>query len=190
MITIEQPAMGLNSTHNHHIHVQMWNTWDVAADKTPNSIVDWVRTVALGAPGGKLKHVVFSCHGSPAWIGIGTGIGAGHIPLFSNWVKDGKPLVEKIWLRCCRVGYITPGAGAAGGDGNMFCSALASTAKCYVVASTELQVGTVGRVLPFGKIDTFEGLVLSYGPGGNVTWSRRYRSTWQHADGNWEQNPD
>jgi hypothetical protein len=195
MITIDQPAMGLNSTWNHHIHVQMWNTWDVAASATPEHIIGWVRQVALGAPGGKLKNVVFSCHGQPGSIGIGQGLNCSHLGLFSQWTQDGAPLVEKIWFRCCEVARIpTTGAGACGpaggGDGNLFCSGVAKAAKCYVVASTELQVGTVGRVLPFGKLDTFEGLVLSYGPGGNVTWSHRYPSTYQYADGNWYQNPD
>lgn len=194
MIEIAQPAMGLNSTHDHHIHVQMWNTWDVAAIKSASDVVEWVRSVALGAPGGKLKNLVFSCHGAPARIAIGTGIRTADIPLFGRWVENGRPLVEKVWFRCCRVAFITPAPGgtgvAAGGDGNVFCSSLAKAAKCYVVASTELQIGTVGRTLPFGKIDSFEGLVLSYGPGGDVTWSHRYPSGWQQGGGNWHQNPD
>jgi len=30
-----------------------------------------------------------------------------------------------------------------------------------------------------GKIDSFEGLVLSYCPNGDVTWSHRYPSSWK-----------
>src|SRR5262249_26513383 len=144
--------------------------------------------------GGRLKNVVFSCHGAPGQILIGQGINSSHIPLFERWTEGGRPLVEKIWFRCCQVALIpSPPAGggpASGGDGNMFCSGVAKAAKTYVVASTELQVGEVGRTLPYGKLDTYEGLVLSYGPGGNVTWSHRYASTYRESSGNWHQNPD
>ena len=72
----------------------------------------------------------------------------------------------------------------------MFCCEIAKAAECYVVASTELQVIGVNRVLPYGHLDTYEGLVLSYGPGGNVTWSHRYPSTYALSGGGYHQNPD
>src|SRR5215470_15477808 len=125
MITIDQPAMGLNSRWNHHIHVAMWNTWDVDRNTTAEHIFDWVRHVALVDAGGRLKNVVFSCHGAPGQILIGQGINSSHIPLFERWTEGGRPLVEKIWFRCCQVAFIpSPPAGggpASGGDGNMFC---------------------------------------------------------------------
>jgi hypothetical protein len=197
MITIDQPAMGLNDRARHHIHVQMWNTWDVPPDDPADHIAGWVAEVVRGAPGGRLKNVVFSCHGSPGSIGIGQGINAGNVNLFARW----RGLVDKIWIRACRVAFIPPGGaggtGPAAGDGNVFCSRLAQAAQAYVVASTELQIGEVGRVLPFGKLDSYEGLVLSYGPGGNVTWSHRYRSGYQTParwfgliPQNWHGNPD
>ena len=194
MIDIEQPAMGLNSTKILRGGVQMWNTWDVAANKSASDIIESVRAVALSAPGGRLKNVVFHCHGAPGTVGIGRGIRQADLPLFTRWTEQGRPLVEKIWFRCCRVAYITPGPGgtgvAAGGDGNVFCSRLAYLSKAYVVASTETQVGVTGRILPFGKLDTFEGLVLSYSPLGDVTRSHRYPSTWPIGSDDWHDNPD
>jgi hypothetical protein len=43
----------------------MWNTWDIDGTQTIEHIVAWVATVASGAPGGKLKNLVFQCHGTP-----------------------------------------------------------------------------------------------------------------------------
>lgn len=193
MIDIAQPAMGLNDRVNHHIHVQMWNTYDVSPDHTAEHIANCVVTVARSAEGGRLRNVVFSCHGGPAQIQIGQGFNMGNIDLFSRW----RGLVDKIWIRCCQVAYIAGTGPAATNDGNIFCSRMAQQAACYVVASTELQVGAVGRVLPYGQIDTYEGLVLCYGPSGNITWQHRYPSTyrtppraWGLIPENWHQNPD
>ena len=180
MIAISQPALGLNSHHDHHVHVQMWNTGNVPATKTAVEIAQWILIVARSAPGGRLKNMVFSCHGSPGNIGIGTGIRLSDVPAFSRLVVGGRPLVEKFWFRCCSVGLI-PSA-TTSPNGHMFCSAFAQATKAYVVASTETQWSR-GRTLPFGTLDGFEGLVLSYGPSGNVTWSHRYRSGWTRNDG-------
>lgn len=67
-------------------------------------------------------------------------------------------------------------------DGNRFCSAFAMATRAHVVASTELQ-WSHGRTLPFGQLDGFEGLVLSYGPAGNISWQTRYRSGWFDSAG-------
>jgi len=186
MITLESPHMGLNDPRA-PATVRMWNTWSIRKTETRNHIINWVAAVARGAPGGKLKNVVFSCHGNAGFLQMGEGFDRAHTAVFRGW----RGLVDKIWFRACLVARIrTPGAA---GDGNLFCSEVASAAQCYVVASTELQTEVSGRVLPYGQLDTFEGLVLSYGPGGNVTWSHRYPSTYQRdpADpGSWTRNPD
>ena len=189
MITLEGPHMGLNDSRSTN-RVQMWNTWNVTTTETVDHMIEWVAEVARGAPGGKLRNMVFRCHGSPAYLQCGAGIGRSDTGKFSAW----NGLVDKIWFSACLVGRITPGAanapGPASGDGNMFCSEIARAARCYVVASTELQVIGTNRVLPYGCLDTFEGLVLSYGPGGNVTWDNRYPSTYQRSSGGWVRNPD
>lgn len=199
MISLDGYHMGLNDSRTTN-KVQMWNTWPVKTTETVEHMIGWVAEVARRAPGGKLNHVVFRCHGRPAYLQCGAGISRADTAKFSAWAG----LVDKIWFSACLVAYITPGTtatagaacgpGPASGDGNLFCSEIAKAAQCYVVAATELQVIGRNRVLPYGKLDTFEGLVLSYGPGGNVTWSHRYPSTYNMAapggPDNYYSNPD
>lgn len=180
MIDLEQPSLGLNSHHDHHVHVRMWNTGDVPASKPAREIAEWIRIVAASAPGGRLRNVVFSCHGSPGRVLIGTGIGLTDVPEFARLVQNGQPLVAKFWFRCCQVASIA--AANTASDGNRFCSAFAKTTGAYVVASTELQWSR-GRTLPFGQLDGFEGLVLSYDPAGRISWQHRYRSGWFDSSG-------
>ena len=180
MIILEQPSMALNDERHGHLTVRMWNTWNVRQTDTSDHIIDWVAAVAGKATGGKLKNVVFSCHGAPGSVQMGGGFTRANVTSFARWA--GK--VEKIWFRACNVALISAAGGSA--DGNLFCSEVARHAQCYVVASTETQwtrpttmeaIFSGGHhTLPFGKLDTFEGLVLSYGPGGNVTWEHRYDS--------------
>jgi len=183
MFTLEQPSMALNSTEISWSKIKMWNTWEVDRSQTKQHIVEWVATVASGAPGGKLKNVVINCHGLPGWVGIGQGFNVHDLGLFHDWA--GK--VDKIWFVACLVARIPdsnyqatlntryPGFGA--GDGNVFCSTLAQNAHCYVYAATEEQRNRGGYSV--GQMPTFEGLCLSYGPQGNVTWSHRYDSNWE-----------
>jgi hypothetical protein len=180
VITLEQPSMALNDSNHSHLVVQMWNTWFVQNSDTAEKIIGWVAKVARGAAGGKLKHVVFACHGSPGRLEMGgQGFDRSNTALFGRWAG----LVERIWLRACRVAYIQYPGAPVSGDGNLFCSEIAKAAKCYVVASTETQwaLGTTARphTLEYGRLDTFEGLLLVYGPGGDVTWSHRYSSDWE-----------
>ena len=170
MITLEEPHMAINSA-DITSRYQMWNTWSsVTSAQKREKIIRWVATVAKGAPGGKLKHLVINAHGSPAHFSIGEGFGKGDVKLFSGWIG----LVDKIWLVACNVGEITSTA-----DGNMFLFNIATNARCHVVASTESQYARAGRVYPYGQVDTFEGLVLSYSPAIGVTWSQRYPSDHQ-----------
>ena len=188
MVTIDAPHMGLNDQRA-PANVQMWNTWSVNSTDSRGHIIDWVAEVARRHPSGKLKSVVFCCHGNSAFVQMGEGFTRQHTSMFSAWAG----LVDKIWFRACLVARIvTPGSPTTG-DGNLFCSEIAKAAQCYVVASTELQAAASGRLLPYGQLDTFEGLLLSYGPQGGVTWSQRYNSTYQRDSsnpGSWTQNPD
>jgi len=174
MITLHQPSLGLNAATGHHVFVRMWNTGNVPSAKTPEEIAEWIRIVAQSAPGGQLRNCVFCCHGSPGYIGLGRGIRRADLHHFGRLVVNGRPLVYKFWFRCCSVARIpTPASGTP--SGNVFCQEFARTTRAYVVASTETQWERP-RTLPFGQLDTFEGLVLSYGPTGNVSWSQRYMS--------------
>jgi hypothetical protein len=190
MYTLQRPNMAVNdprvSSGGSVRRYQMWNTWNIKETETRRHIVDWVAAVARGAPGSRLKHLVLSCHGLPGYLQLGEGFNSDHIALFAVW----RGLIEKIWLPNCLVARI-PGAkmqtqlnhdypGWGTSDGNVFCSKLAKQVQCYIVAATEKQCESV-RTLPSDKMTSFEGLVLSYGPDGSVTWSGRNPSMWIKA---------
>lgn len=186
MYRLERPSMALNDPRvaggGSVRRYQMWNTWDIQQNESRQHIINWVAQVARGAPGGKLKNLVLSCHGLPGYLQLGEGFNVTHLALFAGW----HGLVEKIWLPNCLVARIPdaamqaqmnrdyPGWGVS--DGNVFCSSLAKQVQCYVVAATETQLERPVTV-PMDMMTSFEGLVLSYGPGGNVTWSSRNPST-------------
>lgn len=194
MYRLERPSMALNdprvSVGTAVRRFQMENTWDIQANETRQHIIEWVATVARGARGGKLKNLVLSCHGLPGYLQLGEGFNRTHLALFKDW----RGLIEKIWLPNCLVARIPdtamqtqqehdyPGWGTS--DGNVFCSNLAKQVQCYVVAATELQIEAMATV-PADMMTSFEGLVLSYGPAGNVTWSSRNPSAYQNSAGQW-----
>lgn len=192
MYRLERPNMAVNdprvASGSSVRRYQMWNTWDITATEGRQHIVDWVATVARGADGGRLKNLVLSCHGLPGVLQLGEGFTSRHLALFAAW----RGLVEKIWLPNCLVARIPdaamqaqmdrdyPGWGVS--DGNVFCSTLAKQVQCYVVAATEQQC-EMPITLPADQMTSFEGLVLSYGPAGNVTWSSRNPSMWTNSSG-------
>jgi hypothetical protein len=188
MFRLERPNMAVNdnrvSGDGSFRRFRMWHTWDIDATETCEQIAERVATVARGATGGKLKHLVLSGHGHPGFLQLGQGIDRSKIPLFAAW----SGLIEKIWLPNCLIARIPDAAmpaihyhGLASGDGNVFCGELARTVRCHVVAATETQCDFMTDVPP-DMMTSFEGLVLSYGPAGNVTWSSRNRSMWMRTD--------
>lgn len=194
MFRLQRPNMAVNDPRvsataggrTYTRRFQMWNTWDIATNEDRDHIIDWVASVARRADRGRLKHLVLSCHGLPGTMQLGAGFNRSNLPLFDRW----RGLVEKIWLPNCLVANIPttaqqaqydrdyPGVGVS--DGNTFCSELATRTGAYVVAATETQCETPTDVPP-DMMTSFEGLVLSYGPGGNVTWSSRNTSMWMRT---------
>ena len=158
MIAIPQPAMALNSEDAPGPHYKMWNTWEIPRSEDQDHILKWTAAVAKAAPGGKLKALIINCHGSPASLGLGKGIGWGQLSLFSNIAG----LVDEIYIVACKVVSFT---GAK--DGILFCSAMAKTAKAYVYASNESQTTGLWPYIPYGKIDGFEGKVWKWHPDGS-----------------------
>jgi hypothetical protein len=172
MITIEQPAMALNASDISRRY-QMWNTWNLATSETVPHIFEWVSTVATGATGGKLKALIINCHGAPGMLQMGVGgLWRSNVGWFRHW----RDKVDKIWLTACQPGFIAAPGSAT--DGNLFIGEIAKEANCYVVASTETQWFIANQTYPYGQIDSYEGLVLSYSPDGAVSWSHRYDSNW------------
>lgn len=188
MITIEAPHMGFNDARA-PVFVQMAETRRVAATETKRQILDAGVAATRRVSGGRLRSIVISCHGAPGYLQLGEGFGTADAGLFSAW----RGLVHKIWIRACLVGRMVGPAtaghgdgaflGALGmsGDGHDFCRAMARAARCYLVVGTELQSSnrySVATPVPYGQLDSYEGLVLSYHPDGNVGWRHRYASVY------------
>jgi hypothetical protein len=131
----------------------MWNTWRVPRTDSPAHILNWAATVARGAPGGKLNALVINCHGGPARLSLGTGIGWPQVPFFSSL----SGLVDEIYLVACEVVSFTGPS-----DGNLFCGAIAKAAKTNVYASNHTQTTGLWPLIPYGKIDGFEGKVWKW----------------------------
>jgi hypothetical protein len=142
---------------------QMWNTWNIQATETREHILAWTSVVARGAPGGKLRHLVIHCHGSPGSMMLGQGFDLTTVGQFSA-LRD---CVNVIWLHVCSVG----GAGTGNADGIKFCSAMAKAARCVVVASENLQYHLKDHTYPPDQMDAFEGLLHIWDPNGNLFFS-------------------
>ena len=183
-IKVEQPAMALNSADVPGAKYEMWNTWTVDPKDNSDKIAGWIAKVATGAPGGRLRFVLWNCHGFYAGgklktggygLKMGTGIYRADIRKF----KALQGLVDNIWITACGAARISPADWKGDGDGNVFCSDLAKASGAYVVAATTHQDGDL--ILRKNYIDNFEGLVLQYGPMGNVVWSHDYGRSWVDA---------
>jgi hypothetical protein len=178
MITISPPHAALNDPRA-PARAHMRYTYYVGRTESRQDIIDRIVHAASLTPHDRLNNVVISCHGNASYLQLGQGFTPGNASVFSAW--RGK--VRKIWLRACRVAR-------SNASGHSLPAAIARAARCHVVASTELQAEFAGRVLPYGQLDTFEGLVLDFGPSGRITWQRRYPSTYQDPDDGWLRNPD
>jgi hypothetical protein len=183
MIKLERPNMAVNDprtrTKGYILGIfddvrrfEMENTWDIAETETCQHILDWVAQHARKK--GKLKHLVINCHGDAGTLNLGQGFDNTNVHLFAAW----HGLIEKIWLTGCSVAFI----GTGGSDGNVFCSKMAKGVGCYVVAATETQCD-IFKTFPKDRLSSYEGLVLSYGPDGKVSWQGRNASVWSPTCG-------
>lgn len=178
MINLSPPHAVLNDPRA-PVFVQMRTTFVVSRTGSREYILDLIANAAESARGGRLQNVVINCHGNPGHLELGQGFHSHHAGLFRRW--RGK--VSKVWLRACRVAQ-------RDAFGYSLVRGIARAAECHVVASTELQTEVGGRRLPYGQLDTFEGLVMCFGPSGQVSWQRRNRSTYVDHRGQWTRNPD
>lgn len=179
MITISPPHAALNDPRAPAI-AHMRYTYYVGRTESRQDIIERIVHAASLTPHDRLNNVVISCHGNASYLQLGQGFNAGNASMFSAW--RGK--VRKVWLRACLVGR-------SDASGHSLPAGIARAARCHVVASTESQLEVANRRLPYGRLDTFEGLVVNFAPSGRVTWQQRYPSGWQDDDGAWHgQNPD
>lgn len=187
MITIPSPSMALNDS-NAAVSYQMDVTRTVDASMSMRDVVDLILAEVQHVQGGVFRNLILTAHGTPGHFSLGSGLGVNTMAPFA----DVRGKVAKIWFRGCLVARIagahtaSHGDGAAlaayginSGEGHAFVSAFARLTGCYVVAPTEMQ-GSAQTNYPPGQMDSYEGLVLSYDPQGNISWQRRYRSTYAH----------
>lgn len=163
MITIPQPSMALNAQGVPGPYYRMWNSWTVPPSTAASHVLGWTASVGAAA---KAKYpdnefnVVINCHGAPARMALGSGIGWAQVPLFSLWA----PMVDNIYIVACEVVSFT-----GAGDGNLFCGAIAKQAACNVFASNHTQTTGAWPYIPYGKIDGFEGNVWMWDSSGANT---------------------
>jgi hypothetical protein len=161
MFEIPQPSMALNSDNVPPPDYEMYNSYKVAADTSPEHMIGWTATVAKGVEGG-LRCLVFNSHGSPGTLHIGTGIRLADAAVFSAL----KGYVNTIFIVACRIAQT--GSGGAF-DGNLLCGAIAKAAGATVFCSTAYQSTGAYTVLglPGGTIDEYEGVILKYSSNGS-----------------------
>ncbi len=179
MISIAQPAMALNAENVPGPDYKMWNTRKVEKKEDPVWVMKNVATVARSATGARLKSLVINCHGyygvvktRKYWFdetggGFGLSLGQGITRVNVEAVfREITGLVDTIWIVACGAAQIsTPGGG---GDGNLFCCAIAKTVGCDVYASTDKQSTWLLPSVPYGKIDGYEGKVYRYKSDGSA----------------------
>ncbi len=188
MITIESPSMAINDSRA-AVSYTMDVTRTVQPSTSMSAIVALIVSAAGNAQGGTIRNLILTAHGLPASFQLGTGLNSSTMSPFSG--VNGK--VSKIWFRGCLVGRIigtdtaTQGDGAAlqaigvtSGNGHQFLSSFARLTGAYVVAPTEMQASRLTSYSQ-GVMDSYEGLVLSYDPQGNVSWQRRYPSLYGYS---------
>jgi hypothetical protein len=153
---------------------QMQVTWRMQPGATPQDVVNWILYAADHSREMRLDNVILNCHGRPGELAVGgkdpnlLRLNLESVGIFSM-LRDTD--IDTIWLVSCDVAEVETGTG--GRDGKRFCSELARTAGCDVVAAAvkqRVEFGFYLRLCPWGCIDDFEGVAYRFGPAGGYTW--------------------
>jgi hypothetical protein len=179
MIYMKQPAFAVNSPDVPGPDYSMWDTlaapWGLNAPMLAHVIQNSV-TKAMGSWGVPLRNVIINCHGTSGSLSVG---GRGSRITIAN-VSALSALrtysLGTLWCVAC-----FPALGAVG---QAFCSALAQTCGCRVVASEDAQRITksdgyslkvarmrnqlLENVSYAGAIDEYEGKVWQFDSKGNM----------------------
>lgn len=187
MISVDSPSLAINDSRA-VVAYEMDRTLTVTPTTSTSAIIGMILDEADAVPNGVLANVVLTAHGRPAYFELGLGITQGLLSLFEGI----RTRVTKIWLRGCMIARVTGPETANHGDGaylrargfntgngHAFVSQLAQWAQCYVVAPTEVQ-SSVRSAYPRRVMDSYEGLVVVYNPGGKICWRHRYRSLYDY----------
>ena len=183
MIKVESPSMVIVSDDLKQYGAYLNYNITVAASDPIDVVIKQVQDIGTKE---KLRFVYILCHGfydkapggSTSGGGFGLNLGTGVRRSDLPKLRALRGLVDSIWLGSCGAARQTT-AGATGerlgGDGTMFCSEMAQAAGAYVVAATTVQIHPSDT--PFGYIDDYEGVVLQFGPLGNIVWQHDYGRT-------------
>jgi hypothetical protein len=176
MIQLDKYSLALNAVKVPGPDYRMDETVKMSKTTTAHDVISHILTAVGNTSDLQIKNLVINCHGSPGVIYLGetecikdgktvkkpTYIGIQHVGLF-NLVKG---YIGTIWITGCQVG-----------SGANFCSQLAVTARCSVVAADVLQYINPGyylRLFPKNCIDEFEGTAYKWDEKGNKSvFSRR-----------------
>lgn len=173
MISITPPHAALNDPRQHKRY-RMQYSYIVGETEDVDSMAQRLVHAASLTQEGVLRNVVICAHGRPDFVQLGAGLTPRNVADFSP--IQGK--VRKIWLTSCRTASTTT-------PGRSLPARLAIAARCQVVAATETQVSARRRgwSAPYERISTYEGLVLTFGPRGNIIRQVRYPSMWREPSG-------
>lgn len=164
MIRLDKYSLALNAVKVPGPDYRMDETVKMTPTTTAHDVISHILTAVSNTSDLKLKNVVINCHGSPGVVHLGekTYIRLSDVGLF-NLVKG---YIETLWITGCQVG-----------SGSNFCSQLAVTAQCSVVAADVLQYINPGyylRLFPQNCIDEFEGTAYKWDSNGKKSvFSRR-----------------
>jgi hypothetical protein len=165
MISIRQPGLALHSCDVPGFRYRMQTTWNMPAGAQPTNVTFWISSATDRSPDLELANVVINCHGSEGQLFVG---GLSSPPIMLKDVGVFNLLRNKdigtIWLVSCNA--------ASGTAGQRFCSQLAVTTGCDVVAGDEPQCvenrySAGGTTTLFGTIDDFEGTAWLFSPSGS-----------------------
>jgi len=168
MITLKQPSLVLHSYNVPGYKYQMETTWQMPKNATAANIVSWILYARNRSSELMLNNVVINSHGDPGYIYTGanasgdTGIGVEDIGVFKD--LRGKD-IGTIWIVACSVASTGKWR-----NGKQFCSVLAKTAGCGVVAADAQQhvdASFYMRFCPSRCIDDYEGGVYYWGADGS-----------------------
>lgn len=159
MITLEKQALAINAAKVPGPDYRMDQSVKLSKTATAFDVINIIGSAIANVAEAGLANVVINTHGSPgvAHLGKGTYLRLQDVGLFAS-VK-GK--IGTIWFTGCQIG-----------SGSQFCSQLAVTVGCNVVAADVYQYVNPGfylRLFPKNCIDNYEGVAYKWDAKGNKT---------------------
>jgi hypothetical protein len=176
MIRLEKQALAINAADVPGPDYRMDQSVKLSKAAIPVDVSNCISSALANISEGKLENLVINTHGSPGVIHLSSYevldfdsnnepqkakiaqyIGIHNIFIFNPF----KGKIGTIWLTGCQIG-----------SGEAFCSKLAMTAGCDVVAANVYQYVNTGlymRLFPHNCIDDYEGVAYRWDSTGNKT---------------------